>query len=133
MNKTEEIWKTFKTTVWKKHSVYYQVSNLGNTRKITSDGEIRPLNQYLSGGQPNSRYYCLPLNECKYVHRLVAEMFIPNPANLKTVNHKDFNKINNNVENLEWASYLDQAHHKNSYKGLSKNYKELKINSKKLF
>lgn len=37
------------------------------------------------------------------VHRLVAEMFIPNPFGLLEVNHKDENKYNNNVNNLEWC------------------------------
>jgi hypothetical protein len=45
------------------------------------------------------------------IHRLVAAKFIPNPLNLPTVNHKDGNKSNNHVDNLEWSTQLDNNNH----------------------
>lgn len=45
------------------------------------------------------------------VHRLVAQMFIPNPDNLPEVNHKDGIKTNNHWTNLEWTSELDNTRH----------------------
>lgn len=47
----------------------------------------------------------------KYLHRLLAEYFIPNPDNLPQVNHKDGNKLNCCLENLEWVSVRDNTIH----------------------
>lgn len=47
----------------------------------------------------------------KTYHRLVAEAFLPNPENKKTVNHIDANKYNNRLDNLEWASNKEQVDH----------------------
>ena len=47
----------------------------------------------------------------RYVHRLVAECFLPNPNGLPEINHIDGNKANNSVENLEWCNHSDNMYH----------------------
>ena len=70
--------------------------------------------QVLKGsiGEHGYRYYRLSKDNKKkmfYGHRLVAEAFLDNPNDLPVVNHKDGNKLNNNVDNLEWVSYSDNT------------------------
>ena len=83
---------------------------------IYDNGDIYNENtqQVLKGsiGEHGYRYYRLSKNNKKkmfYAHRLVAEAFLDNPSNLPVVNHKDGNKLNNNVDNLEWVSYSDNT------------------------
>ena len=91
-----EIWKTIQD-----YGGLYQVSNTGKVRDLK--------NHIKSVYKNNKGYTCLSLyyNGKTYhptVHRLVAKAFIPNPNNYEQVNHKDCNKENNNVENLEWCN-----------------------------
>ena len=78
--------------------------------KITENGEVWSdySNKFLKPTLNNRGYLSVDLCEKgqrvhKTVHRLVAEAFIPNPNNLPMVHHKDENKTNNQVDNLEWC------------------------------
>ena len=82
----------------------YQVSNLGRVKSIIYDKE-KILKPKCARGyyQVHLCNKGVPIKTC-YIHRLVAEAFIPNPTNLSEVNHKDENKLNNHVSNLEWCT-----------------------------
>lgn len=105
----KEIWKDIKD-----YEGFYQVSNLGNIRscdriihkKGQSDAFVhgKPKKQVDNGhGYLNVCLSKFGKTKIYYVHRLVAQAFIPNHENLPEVNHKDENPYNNNVENLEWC------------------------------
>jgi hypothetical protein len=63
-------------------------------------------------GKYRSEYKTLSLNGKNYsLHRIVALTFIPNPENKDTVNHKDGNKLNNAISNLEWLTNKENIQH----------------------
>ena len=61
-----------------------------------------------------------------YIHRLVAIAFLPNPDNLPEVNHKDEDKTNNKVENLEWCTAKENANYGTRNERLGKNQPKIK-------
>lgn len=92
---------------------YYEISNLGNVRSTSYKG-IRILKPSITRNGYLNVIFCInQVKEHKLVHRLVAEAFLDNPLNLATVNHKDENKLNNNVDNLEWSSVEDNIRYSN--------------------
>lgn len=104
----EEIWKDIEG-----FEDLYQVSNMGRVRSLTrnkkgKNGVPCPIQGRIMKQHICFGYYYITLSKNgKYkgfrVHRLVANAFIPNPDNLPQVNHKDENKANNCVDNLEWC------------------------------
>lgn len=89
----------------------YQVSNTGKVRNAKS-GNLLSLNRLTKCGYRKAALYLenRKSKECR-IHRLVAETFISNPDNKETVNHKDGDKLNNHVNNLEWATRSEQVFH----------------------
>lgn len=104
----------------------YQISNHGEIksleRKIKNSGlfntkEFLKKEKFLTFGTSKKDGYFIAYlykeskRNCFCVHRLVAKHFIKNPMNKKEVNHKDCNKQNNNISNLEWVTSSENRIH----------------------
>lgn len=117
----EEIWKDIPN-----YEGIYQASTLGNIRSLGFTHEInnqwgstcirhkkgRVLKQHIN----TAGYYSVQL--CKdgmtkrmMTHRLIAITFLLNPENKREVNHKDSNRLNNNLNNLEWVTSKENTNH----------------------
>jgi hypothetical protein len=95
----------------------YQVDENGNVKSCERNTIGKHIKEkIIQGGSYSNgyRFVCLRkngINSNKSIHRLVATCFIPNPYNLPMVNHKDGNKLNNHVSNLEWCTAKENLQH----------------------
>lgn len=118
----QEIWKDIKG-----YEGYYQISNLGNIKglnrtienKSVIGGKYKIKEKNKSQTISKTGYYICALykngkGRTFKVHRLIAEAFIDNIDNLPIINHKDGNKLNNSIDNLEWCDY--SHNNKEAYK-----------------
>lgn len=107
--------------VWKDIEGYeglYQVSSFGRVHSLYK-------NIILKGVKATGGYTIVNLSKngstsTKTIHRLVAQVFIPNPENKPEVNHIDEDKSNNRVDNLEWMTAKENVNHGTRNKRLSR-------------
>ncbi len=120
MNGAIEKWKDVKHFGMEK---FYRISTFGRvfskSRVIERNGKPAVLKgRMLKIRVPKRNKYYATVGLCRngvvhsmYLHRLIAETFIPNPKNKPEVNHKDGNRRNNHVSNLEWITHRGNARH----------------------
>ena len=105
----------WKTVIIDGKETHFQISSYGRLLNLKTQhwkhkGIIKPRKHNKSGYYR----YTLSIDNVQtdyYVHRLVAQAFIPNPDNKPEVNHKDGDKSNNKVSNLEWATPKENMQH----------------------
>lgn len=104
----EEIWKPIKG-----YNGRYEISNMGRVKSFAQYTNGRIIKGCHDGkGYVYVKLYYAPQKHKMFkVHRLVATYFIPNPNNYSQINHKDENKDNNCVNNLEWCDNEYNSHY----------------------
>lgn len=101
----------------------YMASEGGQIKSLLSGRILR--GSFQSCGYRRVKIIIAGKGRDRYIHRLVAEVFLPNPQRLPEVNHIDMDKANNSVDNLEWVS------HKDNHKKFAGNIDRSAINSTK--
>lgn len=101
-----EIWKAIPN-----YEDRYEISNFGRARSLKT-------NKFLSPNIMSHGYTCIHLyrggkstRKVKTLHQLVAQLFIANIESCREVNHKDFDRANNHIDNLEWVTRKQNVHH----------------------
>lgn len=117
----------------------YQINQFGEIRTLKDSPKLKKYDVLKpqiskSNGYVYQMLYKNGKEKLLRVHRLVAMAFLPNPNNLPQVNHKDGNKQNNSVDNLEWCEQSDNMKHayKNGLQIPSENQRKAIINTNKL-
>jgi hypothetical protein len=124
------------TEIWKDIPGYenlYQVSNLGRVRKL-------PLNRFnvVKKLTIMNGYFTTRLTKVRrqrktsFVHRLVAEAFIPNPENKPFINHINECRRDNRVENLEWCTQGENNIHSLRVNNARRKYTVVSIDTEKI-
>lgn len=120
----EEKWSNMKPLSYSE----YDISTLGNIRNVKTG--------YVFSNAKSASGYTLAYLKCDNgdrkmfcIHTLVARMFIPNPDGKKTVDHIDKNRSNNKVENLRWATMLEQSNNRTQRVDKGSNRAVFQINS----
>lgn len=112
-----EVWKDIDEFLGK-----YKISNMGRVKSVErvifkSNGRKQTVKGKLVSiwndkqGYERVTLYDNNKPHVRYVHRLVGIQFIDNPESKETINHKDCNKVNNKLTNLEWSTHRENINH----------------------
>lgn len=116
----QEIWKPIKN-----YEGIYEISNLGNVKSLNYNRTKKE--KILKPRKDKKGYLYVMLYKNKYgknfsIHRLVAQAFIPNPENKPEVDHINTIKDDNRIDNLKWATHIENNNNKLTIQRLRQNH-----------